>query len=304
MRQIGTLSDERQVVRAADYLLTLGIRVQVERGESGFTVWAIDEDRVAQARKEFNHFVQNPQDERYLAAEHEARKLRDDMIRQEKDRRQKIVDVRRQWSAPRVRPLTFLLIVICCAVAFATGFGEKKESYVWQKLVIASYEVEGQYILYHPVFGLGSDVFRGQVWRLITPIFLHNGLVHLLMNLMALQSVGTLIEIRRGTWRLVLIVFVTAMISNVAQYLFSGPGFCGISGVVLGMFGYAWMKSEFDPAAGIAIPRSSVTMMLVFVGLCMTGLIGPIANAAHIGGLVTGMLLGYAPVAARRALGR
>ncbi len=92
----------------------------------------------------------------------------------------------------------------------------------------------------------------------------------------------------------------------VAQYVYSGTRVsAGISRVALsGLFGYVWMKSEFDRAAGIVIPRSSVTMMLVFVGLCMTGLIGPIANAAHISGLVMGMLLGYGPVAVRRILGR
>src|SRR5258708_2194389 len=126
MRQIGTLADERQVQRLQDYLLTLGVRVQVDQAEGGFSIWAIDEDRVGQARDELNRFVQNPADERYAAAEREARKLRDELIRKEKDRRRSVVDVRRQWAAPRARPLTFLLIVICCAIAFATDFGEKK----------------------------------------------------------------------------------------------------------------------------------------------------------------------------------
>ena len=304
MRQIGTLADKKLVQRVGDYLLTLGIRIQAEPGEDGFAVWAIDEDHVAQARDELNRFIQNPADERYSAAEREARQLRNELIRKEKDRRRSVVDVRRQWTAPRARPLTFLLIVICCALLFATEFGEKKDGDVWQKLIIASYERDGEYIRYHPVFKHGSDVLRGQVWRLITPIFLHNGPLHLLMNMMALQSLGTLIEVRRGTWRLALMVLSIAIVSNVAQYLYGGPSFCGISGVVLGLFGYAWMKSEFDPSAGIVIPRSSVTMMLVFVGLCMTGLIGSIANAAHLSGLVMGMLLGYGPVAARRILGR
>ena len=305
MRQIGTLADEKLVQRVGDYLLTLGIRIQAEPGEDGFAIWAIDEDHVAQARDELNRFIQNPEDERYSAAEREARQLRNELIRKEKDRRRSVVDVRRQWTAPRARPLTFLLIVICCALLFATEFGENKEGDVWQNLVIASYvHHDGNSGWYHRVFKAGSDVLRGQVWRLITPIFLHNGPLHLLMNMMALQSLGTLIEIRRGTWRLGLMVLAIAIVSNVSQYLYGGPGFCGISGVVLGLFGYVWMKSEFDPSAGIVIPRSSVTMMLVFVGLCMTGLIGSIANAAHLSGLVMGILLGYGPVAARRILGR
>ncbi len=77
MRQIGTLTDERQVQRLGDYLLTQGIRIQVEQSEGRFAIWAIDEDRVAQAREELKRFVENPDDERYTAAQREARQLRD-----------------------------------------------------------------------------------------------------------------------------------------------------------------------------------------------------------------------------------
>lgn len=301
MRQIGTLPDERQVQRASDYLLTLGIHVQIEKSDAGFAIWAIDEDRVTQAREEFQQFVQNPDDDRYLAAEREAEKLRVELIRKELERRGKVVNVRQQWTGSRSRPLTILLIIVCCALAFATDFGDDTAGAIWQSLVIASYvHPDGSSGWYHKVFAFGSDVLRGQVWRLVTPIFLHGSLAHLVMNMMAMQSLSTLIEIRRGTWRLAGLVLTTAIVSNVAQYVYHGPNFCGISGVALGLFGYLWMKSEFDPAAGIAIPRSSVIMMLVFVGLCMTTDLLPIANAAHLAGLATGMLLGYAPVATRK----
>src|SRR5580765_1766146 len=146
MRQIGTLAGERQVQRLGDYLLTRGIRIQVEQFESEFAIWAIDEDRVAQAREELQQFVQNPDDERYLAAEREAGKLRDELIRKEKERRRSIVDVRRQWARPRIQPLTFLLIVICCAVGLATRLDINDDDPVAQKLVIAEYRVNGNLI--------------------------------------------------------------------------------------------------------------------------------------------------------------
>jgi GlpG protein len=139
---------------------------------------------------------------------------------------------------------------------------------------------------------------------LITPIFLHFGPMHLVMNMLAMHSLGTLLEIRLGSWRLALMVFAIALISNVAQYLFSGPNFGGISGVAFGLFGYAWMKSEFDPDSGIYIPPRGVAMMLGFLVLCMTNLIGSFANAAHFAGLIVGILLGYGPVIRRRLLGR
>lgn len=283
--------------RLADYLLTLGIRIQVESGESGFAVWAIDEDRVPQAREELNGFLQNPNDERYQTAQREAQALRNEWIRKEKERKKNVVDVSRQWSVPRGKPVTMLLIVLSCAAAFGSGFGEEHQDQVLQKLLIASYDTHD---MYHLVFRPGSDILRGEVWRLITPIFVHFGPMHLLMNMMALYNLGTLIEIRRGSWRLLRMVVFIALISNLAQYLFRGPMFGGMSGVVFGLFGYVWMKSEFDPGMGMFIPQSSVLLMLGFLVICALGLLGPIANYAHFGGLIVGMILGYGPVVSRR----
>jgi GlpG protein len=304
MRQIGTITNERQLDQLTDFLLTLGIRIQVEPEASGFAVWALDEDRVAQARDELNRFVQNPDDERYAAAAREADRLRDELIQKEKARKKNVVDVRGQWTVPRAKPVTILLVLISCAVAFGNGFGEQRDDSITQALLMASEDVNG---MYHKVFRPGSDVLRGQIWRLITPIFLHFGPMHLIMNMMALHSLGTLIEMRRGSWRLALMVLAIALPSNVAQYAYEGASFGGMSGVVFGLFGYAWMKSEFDPGSGIVITSTSVALMLGWLVLGMTGLmtniIGPMANAAHFVGLIVGILLGYGPVISRRFLG-
>jgi GlpG protein len=103
---------------------------------------------------------------------------------------------------------------------------------------------------------------------------------------------------------LLFVVLITALVSDLSQYAWDGPNFVGMSGVVLGLFGYVWMKSEFDPSAGFRITQSSVIYMLFFVAICFTGRLGPIANAAHVGGLLTGMVIGYAPVFLQRYLSR
>jgi GlpG protein len=302
MRQIGSVPSEEWLQRLADYLFTLGIRIQAEpASEGGFAVWAIDEDRVVQARDELSRFIENPDDERYRAAEREARRLRDDLIAREKARQKNIVDVRSQWRGPRTKPVTFGLIAASCVVALATGFGEESQNQITQKLLFASYNADG---IYHLAFRAGSEILHGEIWRLITPIFLHFGPMHLVMNMLATHSLGTVLEIRLGSWRLAAMVLAIGLISNVSQYLYSGPSFGGMSGVAFGLFGYAWMKSEFDPEAGLFIPPRSVVMMLGWLVLCMTGLIGPIANAAHFSGLIVGILLGYGPVVRRRILGR
>ena len=135
------------------------------------------------------------------------------------------------------------------------------------------------------------SIQRGQVWRLFTPIFLHFNLLHILFNMMALIALGTAIEYRRGPWRFLLMVLIIAAGSNVTQFIVSGPNFGGMSGVVYGLFGYMWIKGKYDPSFGVRLTSETVTSMLLWLVLCMTGILGPIANSAHVAGLIIGIIL-------------
>src|SRR6185437_5682340 len=78
------------------------------------------------------------------------------------------------------------------------------------------------------------------------------------------------------------------------------PNFGGMSGVVYGLFGYDWMKARFHPELGLSIDPTNIIIMMVWFFLCMTPLMDSIlgsgvANAAHAGGLIAGMLIGYVP---------
>jgi GlpG protein len=114
-----------------------------------------------------------------------------------------------------------------------------------------------------------------------------------------LVYLGTLIEIRRGALRFAILVFISAVASNLGQYLWMEriePGefhhFVGFSGVVYALFGYIWMKGLYEPEQGMILHPNSITIMLLWLVLCMTGTIGPIANAAHLVGLVVGVAFG------------
>jgi GlpG protein len=76
--------------------------------------------------------------------------------------------------------------------------------------------------------------------------------------------------------------------------------FGGMSGVVFALFGYAWIKGKYEPHLGIGMAPQTVTFMLFWLVLCTTGLVGPIANVAHFGGLIGGVLFAYVPYALRR----
>jgi GlpG protein len=74
--------------------------------------------------------------------------------------------------------------------------------------------------------------------------------------------------------------------------LHDGPFFGGMSGVDYALFGYAWMKTRYDPTPGLFLPRETVLMGLIWLVVCLTGLAGNIANTAHFVGLGVGVIAG------------
>lgn len=132
----------------------------------------------------------------------------------------------------------------------------------------------------------------GQVWRPITPIFIHLSFLHILFNMMWLRGMGMGIEFVRGTPRFVTLCLILAATSNIAQLFWGGPNFGGMSGVVFGLIGYVWMKGKTQPQLGIGLPQQTVVYCSLWLVLCMTGALGPVANAAHLVGFVVGILIG------------
>jgi GlpG protein len=126
-------------------------------------------------------------------------------------------------------------------------------------------------------------------------MLLHFGAMHLLFNMFWLFDLGSAIERRKGTLFLAALILSSCVIANFAQYFWDGPHFGGMSGVVYALFGYVWMKGKFEPQDGLGVGQQTVLIMIVWLFLCMTGWLGPIANAAHVAGLLVGMAMGHAP---------
>ncbi len=147
-----------------------------------------------------------------------------------------------------------------------------------------------------PVFGS----IDGQYWRFITPVFLHFGWLHIVFNSLWLWELGAKVERVMGSLNMALLFLVIALVSNVSQFAFGGSGiFGGMSGVVYGLLGFSWVAPLLQPRWRI---QPASTLMLFMVGwlvVCMVGLVqvlgfGAIANAAHLGGLLCGGMLGAA----------
>jgi GlpG protein len=147
-----------------------------------------------------------------------------------------------------------------------------------------------------------SFVFGGIVgpekWRLISPIFVHFGLMHFVFNGLWLCLLGARIERLSGSLHLVLVVLLCALVSNMGQYVWSSSVyFGGMSGVIYGLLGYIWIRNLMAPHPLIALPKELILFMIGWLFVCMTGILDillgvGIANAAHASGLMIGMLLG------------
>lgn len=150
---------------------------------------------------------------------------------------------------------------------------------------------------------------RGEYWRLLTPMFLHFGVFHLAFNSLWLWEFGRRIEAGVGSFHLLMLIVVSGAASNWGQYYFGGPSlFGGMSGVLYALLGYLWIRHRLAPNPVLALPRGIIVFMLVWLLLCLSGIVdlfmrGSIANAAHVTGLVTGMALGalFAFSSGRRA---
>lgn len=136
---------------------------------------------------------------------------------------------------------------------------------------------------------------KGEWWRLVTPIFLHFNFFHIFFNGMWIKELGKLIENEKGPVTFLIFTVAIAIFSNTLQYLASGPQFGGLSGVVYGLLGYLWVYGSLRKGEGFRLPKRDVAMMVGWYFLCLTGLIGPIANIAHGAGLAMGMLWGLWP---------
>jgi GlpG protein len=137
-------------------------------------------------------------------------------------------------------------------------------------------------------------VVHGEVWRLVTPIFIHFSILHILFNMLWLRDLGSMIEGRQSSLHLLVLVIAIGIISNLAQFYSSHSFmFGGMSGVIYGLLGYIWMRGKFDPASGLFVHSSTVSMMIIWFFLCLFGVIPHVANAAHGAGLVLGIAWGY-----------
>lgn len=312
MRQIGELANETEMRRFQAYLIAQGVGAVVEPQGNAWSLWVREENEVERVRGEFASYRENPADPRFSGHEQTAASRQRDEARRREEARRNTVNIRSRWArmSPRAAPLVTSLLAISVAVSLLGNFGDERTRKP-DSLGATIYRQLGFWDGLKTSKDPLVDIRRGQIWRIVTPMFLHFNMLHLAFNMMQLLHFGSQLEGRKGPGSLLVLVLVIAVISNVAQamlpalsnsaravlpaeWIVSSNPFGGMSGVIYGLFGYSWMKSRYDPAAGIRVHSNDVVMMLIWCVACF--FLKNIANFAHIGGLLIGVVLGIAPM--------
>lgn len=139
---------------------------------------------------------------------------------------------------------------------------------------------------------VGALIYTDGDWyRLVTAMFLHANLLHLAFNMLALYWLGTVVEQALGTWRYLLLYFVSGIAGSAGALLFSSPFAVtvGASGAIFGIMG-ALLVLEYRATGSFA----GQALGLIVINLALTFAIPNISKGGHVGGLVGGILATFA----------
>ncbi len=133
-------------------------------------------------------------------------------------------------------------------------------------------------------------------WRIITPIFIHFSFAHLAFNCLWIYILGEKIENTDGSLVFIILVTFSAILSNSLQYFWTESSlFGGLSGVIYGLIGFC-MILEFESSYDrYQLPPGLYMFMLVWLIMGFVGILdlfgfGSVANFAHLGGLISGVI--------------
>jgi GlpG protein len=277
MRCIGQVLGREHARTLNNFLLFEGIANQMEEeAHEAFQVWIHAEEDVERARSILSAYLAHPNDPRFVVGE----------VKPERSRPTRVYDRTNLFKSSAsfgLGPVTMIFIAICVTLYILVDYAGWED--LGRKLLMSSL------VSNNPMVEL-QDILHGEVWRLFTPVLLHGSIPHILFNMFAFKDLGSVIEARFSSLRLLLMIVSIGVFSNLVQFVWAGPSFLGMSGVIYGLFGYIWMRARHDPTSGLFVPTRLVTMMLVWFFICwLPGM--NVANGAHAGGLVIGVVWGY-----------
>jgi GlpG protein len=303
MRKLARFDDADMALALCEVLHAADIDSELRDGSDNTqVVWIVAEADLPHARELLDELLANPDHERYRAAlATAAAKRAPPPVSQPAPRPAPVAPRKSLIERARQSPVTFALLAASVLVALATQLGGRAD--IVRQLSIVGFDRVGGYLHW----GGYTDLWRGQIWRLFTPVLIHFGPFHLLFNAFWLNDLAVPTERYQGSWRFAVFILFTAAVSNMAQLVFGqSPNFGGLSGIVYALVGYLWARGRADPLSGINLPKQWVVFFIVWLALGFTGIfndvLGHMANFCHLGGFAAGALYGY--IAALIATGR
>ena len=200
-------------------------------------------------------------------------------------------------------PVSFSLILACLLVAVLSLLGAQP-----QRVAILFYPALDASGLFPLLASIDSPV---EILRSLSPMLLHFGELHLVFNMMWLWYFGRQLESAQPRWLFIVLILFCSFAGNTAQYLTTGyNNFGGMSGVVYGLVGYTWIVHTFMPRSNLLINNKMFVVFVIALIAMEVFASSWVANAAHLGGLVAGLVTGmvvvglYRFVLSREAIGR
>lgn len=151
--------------------------------------------------------------------------------------------------------------------------------------------------------GVNLYIMKGEIWRLITPTFMHSGFSHMLFNSFSLVLFGPPLEQMLGSRRFLLIYLASGLCANLATFLLEPLTYThvGSSGAIFGLFGYYIAMIVFRKK-WISKEDTQIILGFCAIGLIVTFIQQNINTTAHFFGLFGGFLLGTIPYFNRNRL--
>lgn len=204
------------------------------------------------------------------------------------------------WRRLPQRPVTAALIALCVlayTASFAAAVGSSAAP--WDTALQSLWSLGGSEVVLVKLGALDlTHVWvDGEWWRVLTTGLLHGSLLHLFLNMTALGSIGDWVEHVWGPWRTLLLFLASSVGGCLASLLWcESQMVVGASAGVLGQAAALWLARRFGPEElqEKLIPVSVISLGILIVLCLFLGTVIPgIAQAGHIGGLLTGAALGW-----------